>query len=53
VASSKPYLDVTREELEAAGSGKVVTTSAQEVLEEWLRANQNIGRAVEGRLVYQ
>lgn len=52
-ASSKAYLDVTREELEAAGPSKLVTTSAQEVLEEWLRANQNVGRSVEGRLVYR
>ncbi len=53
VASGKPYLDVTREELEAAGPSKVVTTSAQDVLEEWLRGHQNVGRKIEGRLEYR
>ncbi|MDO8879682.1 MAG: bifunctional UDP-sugar hydrolase/5'-nucleotidase [Coriobacteriia bacterium] len=46
------YLDVTEEELLAAGSSKVVTTSAAEVLEVWLRDHQLEGRAVEGRLTY-
>lgn len=46
------YINVTREELEEAGSWKVVSTSIQEVLEEWLRNNQNVSREVEGRLVY-
>ena len=53
VASSESYLAVTREELTAAGEAKVVTTSAADVLEEWLRNHQNIGRAVEGRLRYE
>jgi len=47
------YLDITQEELLESGKSKVVTTSAQEVLEEFLRNNQNIGRKVEGRLVYR
>ncbi|MHB1341415.1 MAG: bifunctional metallophosphatase/5'-nucleotidase [Coriobacteriia bacterium] len=46
----KPYLDVTFEELEAAGDSKVVSTSAQQVIDEWLRGHQNVGRSVEGRL---
>lgn len=49
----KQYLDVTEEELLAAGPDKVVTTSAREVLEEWLRDHQLAGRAVEGRLTYE
>jgi 5'-nucleotidase len=53
VANSEPYLGVTAEELAAAGDSKVVSTSAQDVLDEWLRAHQNIGRTVEGRLTYE
>lgn len=49
--SSKAYLNITQEELTAIKS-KVVSTSAQEVIEEWLRGHQNVGRAVEGRLTY-
>jgi len=51
--NSKDYLDITAEELEASGKTKVISTSAQEVLEEFLRNNQNILREVEGRLIYQ
>lgn len=47
------YLDVTKEELAKLGAGKVVTTSVHEVLEEFLRNNQNISREVEGRLGYK
>jgi 5'-nucleotidase/UDP-sugar diphosphatase len=45
------YLSVSKEELSAI-KVKVVSTASQEVLEEWLRNNQNIGRNVEGRLTY-
>lgn len=47
------YLSVTEEELLAAGPSKVVTTSAAEVLEAWLRDHQLQGRHVEGRLTYE
>ena len=50
--NSKNYLNVSKEELEELGESKVVSTSAQEVLEEFLRCNQNISKKVEGRLVY-
>jgi 5'-nucleotidase len=46
------YLSLTPDELRASGKTKVVTTSAQEVMEEYLRNHQNIGRRVEGRLVW-
>jgi 5'-nucleotidase len=46
------YLDVSQGELRASGRTKVVTTSAQEVLEEYLKNHQNIGRKVEDRLVW-
>jgi 5'-nucleotidase len=49
----KDYLNISQEELLKAGESKVVTTSAQEVLEEFLRNNQLITREIEGRLVYK
>jgi 5'-nucleotidase/UDP-sugar diphosphatase len=49
--NSKAYLDITSEELHSI-KAKVVSTSAREVLEEWLRNNQNCGREIEGRLQY-
>lgn len=50
--SSASFLNITREELSALGQPRVVTTSVREVLEEYLRNNQNLNRKVEGRLVY-
>jgi 5'-nucleotidase/UDP-sugar diphosphatase len=49
---SKAYLGVSNDELLESGQSKVVTTSAQEVLEEYLKNHQNIDKKVEGRLVY-
>jgi 5'-nucleotidase/UDP-sugar diphosphatase len=51
--NSASYLDITQEELMAAGRWKVVSTSAQEVLEEYLRNHQNINSRIEGRLTYR
>lgn len=51
--NSAAYLNITQEELLESGKSRVVSTSAQEVLEEYLRNHQNIWRKVEGRLVYQ
>jgi 5'-nucleotidase len=50
---SKAYLNITNEELLESGASKVVSTSAQEVLEEFLRNHQNVVKKVEGRLVYR
>jgi len=50
--NSLKCFNVTEEELLSVSSGKVATTSAQEVLEEFLRTNQNLSRSIEGRLVY-
>jgi 5'-nucleotidase/UDP-sugar diphosphatase len=47
------YLNVSQEELLESKQTRTISTSAQEVLEEYLRNHQNIKRAVEGRLVYQ
>jgi len=46
------YLNITHEDLLASDHQKVVTTSAQQVLEEYLKNNQNISKKIEGRLVY-
>ena len=51
--SCADYLNITQKELLASGLGKVISTSAQGVLEEYLRNHQNISRKVEGRLVYK
>lgn len=53
VANCADYLNVTYEQLTAASKPKVVSTSAQDVLIEWLRNNQNMASKVEGRLVYR
>jgi 5'-nucleotidase len=51
--NSKDYLGISNEELLESGKHKVITTSAQEVLEEFLRNNQNISKKIEGRLIYK
>ena len=52
VNNAKAYLGVAEKELLTTGQHKVVTTSAQDVLEEYLRVNQNLSRRLEGRLQY-
>jgi 5'-nucleotidase len=52
IINCQPYFGVTQEELLAAGKSKVIATNATDVLEEYLKTHQNIGRRVEGRLVY-
>jgi 5'-nucleotidase len=49
--NSRSYLGVAPDELQAI-KFKMVATGSREVLEEWLRNNQNCGRYVEGRLTY-
>jgi 5'-nucleotidase len=46
------YLGIDKEALLAGGQHKVTTTSARDVLEEYLKNHQNENRKVEGRLVY-
>jgi len=53
VNNCQDYLGISLEELKKSGKSKVVTTSAQDLLEEYLRNHQNIGSQVEGRLIYQ
>lgn len=52
IINSEPYFGVTQEELLAAGKSKVIATNVTDVLEEYLKTHQNIGRKAEGRLVY-
>lgn len=52
-ANSEKNLSLTQDELLQSGKQKVVTTSAQQVIEEFLRNNQNMIRRIEGRLIYQ
>jgi 5'-nucleotidase len=50
--NSTVVLDVPNEELAALGKPQVVTTSARDVLEEYLSSHQNLNSRVEGRLLY-
>lgn len=51
-ANCKAYLNISDQELQKEKCSKVVSTSAQEILEEYLRAHQNLKPAVEGRINY-
>lgn len=51
--NAKAYLNISQEDLTASGKTKLITTSAQEVLEEYFRNHPNSYRQIEGRLVYQ
>ena len=51
--NSLDYLNISNEELLQSGKSKVISTSAQQVLLEYLRNHQNIDIKIEGRLVYQ
>ncbi len=46
------YLGVSPEEMAQNAPPRVVSTSTQDVLLEWLQTHQNVARAVEGRLRY-
>lgn len=50
--NSASYLDLSEAELLTNGHSKVVSTSAQDVLIEYLRSHQNLNSKVEERLVY-
>jgi len=50
--NSASNLNISQKELLESGKTKLISTSAKEVLEEYLRNHQNIKRNVEGRLVY-
>ncbi len=51
--NSEPNLGLTNAELTTIQPASIVTTSARDVLEEYLRNNQNLKSEVEGRLVFK
>jgi len=51
-SNSQDYLNISEKELLKNGESKVVTTSAQQVLEEYLRNHQNVTGQIERRLNY-
>ncbi|OZH54997.1 5'-nucleotidase [Hydrocoleum sp. CS-953] len=51
VKNSVESLNITAEELTKLGNEKVLTTSSQDVLEEYFGSHQNLNSHVEGRLV--
>jgi len=50
---SEDNLGLTNKQLLASGKNKVITTSAQEVLEENFKTAQNEKKSIEGRMVYR
>ena len=46
-------LNITLEEAEQNGKIRVLSTSARDVVEEYLTVNQHLSREVEGRLVVE
>lgn len=50
--NSAVVLNLSNEEMRALGKPRVVTTSTQDVLEEYLSSHQNLNSQTEGRLVY-
>jgi 5'-nucleotidase / UDP-sugar diphosphatase len=50
--NSESYLNISNEELLKSCNSKVISTSAQQVLLEYLKNHQNIDSMVEGRLVF-
>lgn len=46
-------VNMSAEDLTKLGGQKVVTTSAQNVLEEYFSSNQNLNSYIEGRLIYK
>jgi 5'-nucleotidase / UDP-sugar diphosphatase len=51
--NSESYLGITNETLIKSGRIKVITSSARDVLEEYMRNHQNQTKLIEGRLIYQ
>ncbi|MCP4541197.1 MAG: bifunctional metallophosphatase/5'-nucleotidase [Chloroflexi bacterium] len=51
--NSDTALNLKNEDLIALGQPKVVATSTQDVLEEYLSTHQSLNRQIEGRLVYE
>ena len=48
-----PYFNISAADLLTNGPSKVISTSAQDVLIEYLRSHQNLSSVIEGRLTYE
>lgn len=53
VLRDEAFLNITLEEAEENGRTRVLSTSARDVVEEYLMVNQHLNRRVEGRLVVE
>jgi 5'-nucleotidase len=53
IKNSEPNLSVTNQELLEAGRSRVVTTSARDVIQEYLSSHRALTRKLEGRLTYR
>jgi 5'-nucleotidase len=53
LSNCSDFLDITERELQSEKCSKVVSTSVQDTLEEFLRNHQNIKPKLENRLVYK
>ena len=53
ISNSLKNLNITKKDLTKLGKEKVVTTSAYQVLEEWLRVHPNFNEKIEGRMEFQ
>ena len=51
--NSEKFLGFTMEELSELNPPRILATSMQSVIDEYLRAHQEINREVEGRLIYR
>ena len=49
----KPFLDITLEEAEENGKAKVLSTSLNDVVEEYMSTHPHLSRQIEGRLVVE
>lgn len=52
IKNSKANLNLTEAELSQAGTPKLISTSLQDVILEYIRTHQNVKKQVEGRLTY-
>ncbi len=52
-SNSFANLNITNDELTKLAAPKVITTSAYQILEEWLRKHPNETRKIEGRIVFK
>lgn len=52
ISNAQKNLGLSYEELSKLGTGKVITTSAYQVFEEWLRTHPNVNSKIQGRLLF-